>query len=937
MDYLTKQKYSFVSRAPEVSKETFGVIRFSGFEAVSKPYVFEIAVVSDNPNTDPLTVLRNPAVFTIHREENEDVDFNGILVEFQETGEFNGYYFFKAVLAPKLKWLSLTHHNQVFLDSTVPQIMEAALKDAGLYPGIDFEFRLQKEYDSFEYICQYDESHFNFVSRWAEREGIYYFFEQTPNGEKAVFTDTQISHTDLLYEKNLKYHPPSGLEALHTKEVIHSFICRHNLLPQRVFLKDYNYMKPSMAIEAMADVDENGRGENYIYGLNFDTPEEGNRLARIRAEELICGKSLFNGESSVPFMVPGFTFDLKDHYKSGYNRKYLITEVTHEGHQTGYLTAGLREAVSESEEEMFYANSFTAVYSDAQFRPARKAVKPKISGTINAKIDAASSGKYAELDSHGRYKVILPFDRSGRFGGKASAWLRMMQPYAGQNQGMHFPLHKGTEVMLTFIDGDPDRPIIAGAVPNPETTSPITEKNQTKSVIKTGKSPVNQSAGAASRIGDFFDDLADNFIEIDDMNKKEHVYIRSRGDIWKEARDRYGEYHAKEYKSSLESGNEPAIKDMLGDFGGSCNPNGLLDMHNNYAEQSFDNVLKNAHVHVSSLDTVTLQKGNIYDFGGYWNYNLGNSYEENHMAQAPGDKPDKKDEANLNRDDLPKDKADKGGPNYSEIEHLAENGQNVWVTKNIKGASYEYSTEVNSLEVNHKCNSVEYKYGGKTEEYKYTGEGTPVYEMQSAKGKKTETVYNRNNGTMAAYSSQYDSGPALERFSIGYQHKNVAEFDFGDQQSFYFTGSPLDLTLNINLALATSISINKALNVSVSSFTGGTVDVSSFTGLSVSSSDYAGGKVNLTSSKGIDAGISSYTGLNINYSKELSGKIDIADTTGFFIEYKKGPTLGLEIDQRKGGVFKKKPSGGFVFETVGLGVGKKAQAVIKALGIEIKA
>jgi len=96
---------------------------------------------------------------------------------------------------------------------------------------------------------------------------------------------------------------------------------------------------------------------------------------------------------------------------------------------------------------------------------------------MNARIDAESSGEYADLDSQGRYKVVLPFDLSGRRGGKASAWLRMAQPYAGSNHGMHFPLHKGTEVLLTFIDGDPDRPIIAAAVPNPETPSVVNDQS----------------------------------------------------------------------------------------------------------------------------------------------------------------------------------------------------------------------------------------------------------------------------------------------------------------------------------------------------------------------------------------------------------------------------------------------------------------------------
>ncbi|MCK5098234.1 MAG: type VI secretion system tip protein VgrG, partial [Desulfobacteraceae bacterium] len=366
MSLLTKMKYSFTSKG--MDKETFTVVSFKGFEAISKPYKFEILLVSDKTDVDPLTVLQNPAIFTIHRDEEDNVDFNGILMQFEETQEFNGYFFFKAVLTPKLWWLSLTHHNQVFLDLSAPDIMEHALKDGGLNSGIDFSFNLMKDYQPIEYVCQYDESHFNFVSRWAEREGMYYFFEQTPNGEKVIFTDSKMEHKDLLLGKDLIYLPQSGLDATHTKEVIQNFLCKHNMLPQKVFLKDYNYLKPSFSIEGIADVDENGRGENYIYGVHFDSPEEGNRLAQIRAEALICRKSVFHGESSVPYMVPGYTFDLNDHYKKVYNRKYLVSEVTHEGHQTGYLVSGLTPAVEPRDEQMFYSNTFTAIYSNEQFR-----------------------------------------------------------------------------------------------------------------------------------------------------------------------------------------------------------------------------------------------------------------------------------------------------------------------------------------------------------------------------------------------------------------------------------------------------------------------------------------------------------------------------------------------------------------------------------------
>ncbi len=136
--------------------------------------------------------------------------------------------------------------------------------------------------------------------------------------------------------------------------------------------------------------------------------------------------------------------------------------------------------------EVFYRNSFSSIAATVQYRPEQNAQKPRIRGSLTAKIDASGSGEYAELDTEGRYTAILPFDMSGKKNGKASAPIRMAQPYAGTGHGMHFPLHKGTEVLLTFIDGDPDRPIIqSAACRTPRRQSPSTASNQTKSIITT--------------------------------------------------------------------------------------------------------------------------------------------------------------------------------------------------------------------------------------------------------------------------------------------------------------------------------------------------------------------------------------------------------------------------------------------------------------------
>jgi type VI secretion system secreted protein VgrG len=481
MAYLSEKKFDFVSSA--LPADTFGVVRFKGTEGFSMCYEFEVDLVSKNAEIDLTEVLKNPVTFTILREDG-DIPFHGILTQFEQLHEVDEYVFYRAVLVPKLWWLSLTHHNQVILNKTVPEVIEDVLKDGGLTP-LDFELKLEKEYPKWEYICQYRESHLNFVSRWMEREGMYYYFEQAESGEKVIITDTKIAHTEMPEGKTMYYSPPSGLTEFHREEVIHAFICRQKMLPKTLRLKDYNYRTPSLEISGNAEVSADGRGDVYIYGEHFKTPDEGNALAKIRAEELLCQEKQFHGESTIPYLRPGYLFDLEDHYRGSFNQNYLTIELGHEGSQTAFLLAGIQKGLSEVEEQTYYRNSFVSIPSNVQYRQERKTEKPRFYGTLNAKIDAAGSGKYAELDDQGRYKVILPFDKSGRKDGKASTFLRMAQPYAGTDHGMHFPLHKGTEVLLTFVDGDPDRPIVNAAVPNPEHPSQVTSGDQTMSKITT--------------------------------------------------------------------------------------------------------------------------------------------------------------------------------------------------------------------------------------------------------------------------------------------------------------------------------------------------------------------------------------------------------------------------------------------------------------------
>lgn len=480
--YQAQKEYSFVSGA--YPADTFLVARFTGTEGISRLYEFDITLACEDPEIDSRAMLQNTATFTITAGDAE-IPVHGMLAGFEQLQEIDETVFYRAVLVPRLWQTSLYHENQLFLDKSVPDIIEEILNQAGLTSN-DYDLRLTGTYDPWEYICQFRETDFNFISRWMEREGIYYYFEQTDGIDKVIITDSSTSHEDVSGEAAIPYLPPSG-QVPAEEDCVHVFTCRQQMLPAKVMLKDYNYRKPTLDLKGEADVDaEGGRGTVYIYGEHFKTPEAGNALAAIRAGEYLCRERLFFGEGTAANLCPGFLFELTDHYRDSYNQRYLVTELTHEGKTARFLFAGERSPSAAEEGGTGYTNRFTLIPAQVQFRPERQTTKPRFYGSMNATIDAAGDGQYAEIDDEGRYKVILPFDQSGNSAGKASRWIRMAQPYAGANYGMHFPLHKGTEVLLTFVDGDPDRPIISGSVPNPDTMSPVTGGNQTRSVIRTG-------------------------------------------------------------------------------------------------------------------------------------------------------------------------------------------------------------------------------------------------------------------------------------------------------------------------------------------------------------------------------------------------------------------------------------------------------------------
>jgi len=478
------RRFEFASQA--CPSDTFAVVRMSGFEAISRPYRFELVLVSDDARIDLARVLAAKAELRILAPDNhgQATPYAGMLAEFDQLHQAGGFTFYRAVLVPRLWQLSLYRNSEVYLhEQTIPEIIESLLKAAKLSPTNDYTLKLKGSYRPRSYVCQYQEAPLAFISRWLEREGIYYHFEQADGVDRLVLLDDRVAQPAAALAVN--YRPADELDVGLAADSVQGFVCRTRPLPKTLVLQDYNHRRASVPLVAQAEVSASGLGEEMLYGENFRSEEEGQRYATLRAEELRCGGRVFSGEATAVGLRSGHFMDLSHHYRDDFNGRYLVTEITHEGSQAGALLAGLKTPFNEREGQTVYRNSFVALPAATQFRPARTTPKPRVAGTMSATVDAEGSGEYAELDAHGQYKVQIPFDRTEKGAAKGSAPVRMASPYAGSEHGMHFPLHKGTEVLLSFADGDPDQPVILGAVPNSVTPNVVDQRNPHDNLIST--------------------------------------------------------------------------------------------------------------------------------------------------------------------------------------------------------------------------------------------------------------------------------------------------------------------------------------------------------------------------------------------------------------------------------------------------------------------
>lgn len=491
---MSQYTFKFIIADSGLSEDCFTLLSFTGEERISTLFDFELELKCDDVDLDEDKVLNQVCRLEIYHQIGTVPSLQpmrviqGMVNEFEDTEYYPDHTLYRARMVPRVWQLGLFETNEVYLEQPIADTLTTMLEEAGFVNGQDFRFALNRQYRKWPFRLQYKETHLAYLQRIIEREGIYYYFEDSEQGEVMVFCDHNQALPSIAARGqesgSVHYQTSGAINPISNGNTLTSIICKRHSLPKKITLRDFNDETPSLDIRGEFLIDNKGMGEINLYGLNIVSPEEGEELAEIHANAFICRHKIYSGEGDIATLAAGHTFTLENHPRAAFNElPFLLESVSHEG---ANLVEGGHEVNQVASEQANYVNTFSAFNGELEFAPQRQTSVPEIKGTLNAVVDAEADSDYAELDGTGRYKVKLPFDRRDRDGGKASHWVRMMQPYGGTSEGMHFPLRKGTRVLLGFIAGDPDRPFITGAINDSgDQQSVVTDENQTNNLIKT--------------------------------------------------------------------------------------------------------------------------------------------------------------------------------------------------------------------------------------------------------------------------------------------------------------------------------------------------------------------------------------------------------------------------------------------------------------------
>jgi type VI secretion system secreted protein VgrG len=458
---------------------------FSLSEQLGRMFQAEAELASEDPAIDFDKVVGSNATVRLELQNGKTRYFNGYISRFVQTGQSGDYARYRATLVPWLWFLTRTADCRIFQKKTVPDIIEEVFKGHGFK---DYKLKLTGSHPEWEYCVQYRETDLNFVSRLMEQEGIYYFFEHEDGVHTVILADAASAHEPFEGYEEFIYRTRThqGKEA---EESVTDWVIEKEVQPGVYALADFNFKNPGAPVVVNANKarkHEAAGFEIFDHPGEYDERGEGEACAKIRIEELQAQHEILRAQATIRAVSAGCKFTLKQHPRDDQNRECLITGMSLQVRVGEFKTAGA------GGEKDSLTCRFTAMPADEQFRSARITPKPVIQGPQTA-IVVGKAGEEIDTDEFGRVKVQFHWDRYGKVDENSSCWVRVSQSVAGKGWGAITIPRIGQEVIVEFLEGDPDLPIITGRVYNATNKVPYPlPDNKTRSTLKTDSSKGGQ-------------------------------------------------------------------------------------------------------------------------------------------------------------------------------------------------------------------------------------------------------------------------------------------------------------------------------------------------------------------------------------------------------------------------------------------------------------
>lgn len=494
-------------------EEVLQLLRFRLVERVSRVFELHLELASRRPDLSLDDVLGEKAVLTLRGPEGERY-VHGIVAEFETGDSTQHHHMYQAVVRPRL-WLGGQRSNcRIFQAEALDAILPKILGDHALSTGLDFKFQLQGTHPAREYCVQYRESDLDFVSRLCEEEGVFYYFDHGAERAQVVFGDHPGAAKSISGDPELRIAPRSGMLSDDESEQVFELRMTSAVRSGAFASSDYQFKQPSSSLLVTEKSKEFDSLEVFDYPGEYGDAAQGKTLAAVRLEEQRASRKVLRGRSNSVRFFAGATFEVFGSPRDDVDGKYFIVEVVHRGSSP----QSLEESVALSSEAR-YANEFMAIPADVPYRPPRETARPEVKGSQPA-IVCGPGGEEIYCDEFGRVKVRFYWDRYSSGDQKSSCWVRASQPWAdGGWGGMAIP-RIGQEVLVDFLEGDPDQPVIVGRMFNGEKLPPnALPEQKSKMTIR------SQSLGGGG---------GSNEITFDDTGGTEHFYEHAQYDLRQE-------------------------------------------------------------------------------------------------------------------------------------------------------------------------------------------------------------------------------------------------------------------------------------------------------------------------------------------------------------------------------------------------------------------